>query len=162
MSRSGVFVLGFVRLIPHSVEVVIVYILGLVTKLLELRRRTPFYQILHSLFSLFCISFFLVLLCFSTNTLYNVTNNPSKIHEFNSLDSQEGVELYNCFSKPSSLARTKTCSTAITSISSIENLPGRGIDTTTITLFQSRIIIPTPNCPLVKGMMDRAHDTNYR
>ena len=49
MSGSNVFVLGFVRFLPHFAEVVIVYILRLVTKLLELR-RTPFYQILHFLF----------------------------------------------------------------------------------------------------------------
>ena len=32
-----------------------------------------------------------------TNTLYNVTNNPPNIHKFNSLDSQEGVAIYNYF-----------------------------------------------------------------
>nr|POE61879.1 hypothetical protein CFP56_74184 [Quercus suber] len=56
-------------------------------------------------------------------------------------------------SKPSSLAKTKPCSTAITLVSSTEYLPGRGIDTSAITLlFQSRINIPAPDCPLVKGM----------
>ena len=32
-----------------------------------------------------------------TNTLYNVTRNPPNIHKFNSLDSQEGVSIYNYF-----------------------------------------------------------------
>ena len=31
------------------------------------------------------------------NTFYNVANNPPNIHGFNSLDSQEGVTLYNNF-----------------------------------------------------------------
>ena len=32
-----------------------------------------------------------------TNALYNVIKNPPNIHKFNSLDSQEGVSIYNYF-----------------------------------------------------------------